>query len=391
MAFPASYDTITTTPSGSDPLLTGTHTDIHTQLKTLLEAIETKLGINSSTDPNSIDYKLQNTTNGHNHDGANSRQILATNLDPTGFTPLRLVQLNAGGTQFQSASVRIGTTTANQLVEVDATGAILQSSGKTKPSGAIVGTTDNQTLTNKIYDVPVIREWDGWVTCSDTWTYVGANSFKVTGSDVTAKYYTGLKIKLTDGSTKYGYVVSSTFAVDTTVTIVLTNGDTLSGGAITNPFYSYNALPRGFNGKIYCAVKRTSVQSLNNATTTSVQFNGEETDTLNMHDNVTNPDRITVPFAGVYRVHALLRIEDAAAGNLVMQFYKNGVAVPSYGANVYEMFPGRDSSGRNYIDATLHTTCAAGDYLTISAQQNSGISKNILFAQLDAELISIQN
>lgn len=88
---------------------------------------------------------------------------------------------------------------------------------------------------------------DGWTT-ADTWTYVSASSFKVTGADVTARYQHGTQLKCTDGgSTKYFYVVSSSYGGgDTTVTITGGSDYSLSGGAITNTFFSYFSNPQGF-------------------------------------------------------------------------------------------------------------------------------------------------
>jgi hypothetical protein len=87
---------------------------------------------------------------------------------------------------------------------------------------------------------------NGWLMAGDTFVYVSATSFKVTGVDLTAKYRKGTKIMLTDAATtKYFYVSASSFSTDTTVTITAGSDFSLSGGAITNPFYSYGACPSG--------------------------------------------------------------------------------------------------------------------------------------------------
>src|SRR3990167_2892966 len=56
-----------------------------------------------------------------------SKGIVVTSLDITGLTASQLIRLNSGGTA-------------------------LESSGKTVPTGTIVGTTDSQTLTTKTID-----------------------------------------------------------------------------------------------------------------------------------------------------------------------------------------------------------------------------------------------
>jgi hypothetical protein len=90
----------------------------------------------------------------------------------------------------------------------------------------------------------------GWVDAQSAWVYVSATSFKVVGADVTNRYPVGTKLSCTDAAaTKYFYVVSSAYAAsDTTVTITGGSDYTLSGGAITNPRFSYVATPQGFPG-----------------------------------------------------------------------------------------------------------------------------------------------
>lgn len=87
---------------------------------------------------------------------------------------------------------------------------------------------------------------DGWTPDSDTWTYVSSTSFKVSGKDVTAKFPTGTKIKLTQTTAKYFYVVSSSFSTDTTITVTGGTDYTVANATITSPNYSYASSPRGF-------------------------------------------------------------------------------------------------------------------------------------------------
>ena len=80
---------------------------------------------------NAVEGQFDPST-GHDHDGTDSKKVLATNLDPTGLTASQLLRVNSGGTA-------------------------VESSGKTAPSGDIVGTTDTQTLTNKTLTKPTIQ------------------------------------------------------------------------------------------------------------------------------------------------------------------------------------------------------------------------------------------
>jgi len=83
------------------------------------------------TATNNLEGQFDPST-GHDHDGTDSKKVLATNLDPTGLTASQLLRANSGGTA-------------------------IESSGKVVPTGDIVGTTDTQTLTNKTLTKPTVR------------------------------------------------------------------------------------------------------------------------------------------------------------------------------------------------------------------------------------------
>lgn len=87
---------------------------------------------------------------------------------------------------------------------------------------------------------------DGWTLDTDTWTYVSATSFKITGKDVSTRFPVGTKLRLTQTTAKYFYVVSSTFSTDTTVTVTGGADYSLANAAITLPYYSYASSPVGF-------------------------------------------------------------------------------------------------------------------------------------------------
>jgi len=91
------------------------------------------------------------------------------------------------------------------------------------------------------------KNWDGWITPDETWTYASASTFTVTG-DQTAKYTAGTRLKWTQTTVKYGVVVSSTFGASTTVTIAVNTDHTIANAAITANYYSYAAKPQGYPG-----------------------------------------------------------------------------------------------------------------------------------------------
>jgi len=92
----------------------------------------------------------------------------------------------------------------------------------------------------------VHRTQDGWIADADTYVYVSATSFKIAGKDVTARFPVGCKLKLTQTTAKYFYVVSAAFSNDTTVTITGGSDYSLANAAIGSPYYSYQSSPQGF-------------------------------------------------------------------------------------------------------------------------------------------------
>lgn len=88
---------------------------------------------------------------------------------------------------------------------------------------------------------------DGWLGTSDTWTYVSATSFKITGKDVTAYYPTGTKLRCKQGGGyKYFYAVSAVYSTDTTVTITGGSDYSLTNASITDNYVSYAIPLQGF-------------------------------------------------------------------------------------------------------------------------------------------------
>lgn len=85
---------------------------------------------------------------------------------------------------------------------------------------------------------------DGWLAIAATWTRTANTTFTAVGN-VTALFPVGTKIKVTDTTTKYFYVVSAVYSAVTTVTI--TGGTDFSLAA--NPsarWISYADTPQGF-------------------------------------------------------------------------------------------------------------------------------------------------
>lgn len=87
----------------------------------------------------------------------------------------------------------------------------------------------------------------GWVRSRETWTYVTAATFIISG-DKTAKYQMGMKLRLKQGGGyKYFFVVSAVYgAPNTTITVYALNGsDVIANAAITDGEFTSVVAPFG--------------------------------------------------------------------------------------------------------------------------------------------------
>ncbi|MDD4381727.1 MAG: hypothetical protein PHE21_00045 [Candidatus Dojkabacteria bacterium] len=115
--------------------------------------------------------------------------------------------------------------------------------GQHAPTGTIVGTTAEQTLTSKTLTSPIINvSWDGWIAVTDSWAYASASTITVP-SGAASRYQRGDKIKLTQTTVKYFYIVG---VADTVLTVTGGSDFTVANAAITSPYYSHVENPIGF-------------------------------------------------------------------------------------------------------------------------------------------------
>lgn len=86
----------------------------------------------------------------------------------------------------------------------------------------------------------------GWYPFTPACTYASATTFTITG-DYTSVLSPGMKLKLTNSTLKYFYVVSASYgAPNTTVTITGGTSYTLANAAITGVYLSRISNPQGF-------------------------------------------------------------------------------------------------------------------------------------------------
>jgi hypothetical protein len=149
---------------------------------------------------------------------------------------------------------------------------------------------------------------------------------------------------------------------------------------VGDPLYKFSdgaweLLPRmGAQTVPYAKVRRSSNQTINNTTQTTLNWDVEDVDTNSMHDNATNNSRITINTPGVYFIQAQLEWSASGSGGLGAYIVANG-----------STFLANDERGTNPISGDMHTQfvtttarLAAGDYIEIQVWQNSGGSRSIV-------------
>lgn len=239
--------------------------------------------------------------------------------------------------------------------------------------GTLASNSDGLIPTEKAVKTYVdgqIDAWDGWQDAGESWTYASSTTLTISG-DKTGKYANGTKVKLTNnGSTKYFYVVSSSYSSPNT-TVSLTGETDLANAAITAPYYSYSDNPQGFKrAENYYKARayRSTTQAINDITFTKVQFDGESYDVNSNFDSSTNY-RYTAPISGYYNVFSRIFFNVATTNRAIVALYKNA-SVVSRGSDIYTgQYQGCVISDTVYL--------AKGDYVEIYAYRDGTGTENL--------------
>jgi hypothetical protein len=119
-----------------------------------------------------------------------------------------------------------------------------------------------------------------------------------------------------------------------------------------------------------CSVKRTANKTLSNNTETKIDFDAENFDTNGFHDNTTNNTRLTVPTGqgGYYLVTWNAIFAGNNTGYRSACILKNGAAAPGSAANAMGGISSYSHAGNQFV-----INLVAGDYIEVSAFQNSGV------------------
>lgn len=158
-----------TNPSTSSDTATVSHAGQHTDANDAIEALEAKVGVNSSAVTSSLDYKVTSTSSsnpGHKHTLANGATDITASIAevnvldgiPATLTATELGYVDGVTSAIQGqidakSPIASPTFTGTVTLPVGLSGIASMASGVvsavTAPSGTIVGTSDTQTLTAK--------------------------------------------------------------------------------------------------------------------------------------------------------------------------------------------------------------------------------------------------
>jgi hypothetical protein len=153
-----------------------------------------------------------------------------------------------------------------------------------------------------------------------------------------------------------------------------TTGQILTADTTVSPYKVKWAAPAGGASFVGCAVYKGSgtAQTINNTTTTIIEFNTELLDTDGFHSTTTNTGRITIPAgkAGKYLVYGRVSYLDNSTGVRAARLFKNEDNL----ADLFSANAGTPYGGT--VEATAIASLAEGDYVSVRGFQSSGGSLN---------------
>lgn len=210
-----------------------------------------------------------------------------------------------------------------------------------------------------------------WSLDTHTSTWINATSFKLLGADLTTSYTPGRRVKFLDnGNQRYGTVVSSSFAVDTTIVLAVDGGTVLVGPTTV----VYAALLSSANPSVPIFSEAfflgTSVVAVNGVSTLW-NISGVGIDLLS---EITTgaAGKFTAKVAGLYKVSGIVLLQ-SAAGTTGIAGQQHAVTLFKNGAGVQGMssvsWPYADSLARSLsIPIMGYVSLVAGDFIDVRVQ-----------------------
>lgn len=252
-------------------------------------------------------------------------------------------------------------------------------------TGAPVGTTDSQTLTNKIVTAPTISSPVLSGTLTGTYTIGGTPTFPSSVVTLTGSQTLTNKI-LTSPTINTATIVNPTITADSIAGFSVSNTGTIYGVTVTTGKIGTagiadaaitSAKVSGIDKSLTTTDSNpykfrsylSAAQNTGNAAFALVQFNVENYDTNNNFDVTTNKGRYTVPVSGFYQINAHI----AVAGTptiFIISLYKNGSEY-ARGGDI------RATAAIQGICYSDNVQLTAGDYLEIFSFGSSAVALDV--------------
>ena len=127
---------------------------------------------------------------------------------------------------------------------------------------------------------------------------------------------------------------------------------------------------------------RGTTQSIPHNVSTAIDLTGEDYDTDNFHDTVTNTSRLTIPAgwtSAVYAITGSVQVASNATGMRTLTIRKNGAAL-SRGAGQQKANAPMGGVALMQVSADVQLT--AGDYVDLAISQTSGAALDVASATL---------
>jgi hypothetical protein len=122
------------------------------------------------------------------------------------------------------------------------------------------------------------------------------------------------------------------------------------------------------------SVYKSLAQTIIKETWTDLTFDNERYDVGDMHDNVTNNERVTIITTGLHQINYLINIESKKDTDYQGRIYKNGIALlPDSQLCVFSPKDDTDVCIQHSFDAEL----TADDYITLQVYQGSSVNRDV--------------
>jgi len=131
-------------------------------------------------------------------------------------------------------------------------------------------------------------------------------------------------------------------------------------------------LAAGGNPRPFASVYRSAALSPANATFTLISFDAEVEDNDYMHDNSTNPSRVTLWNDGIWQVTYGIAFASSATGRRIGQVRSNAGGLSGGGTFQQQFNVATSPSGTFAHQGIFAARFIAGDYLELFVEQQSG-------------------